>query len=141
MTVTQHALEGRQLLGIVYTDQCAGADVAEGYFFTPDYPTGVDYIITKVIVVGDTALTGTATNYASIVVQDGGAAGTGTTAVTGAAEDFDDGTDMVAGTPITLTASAANRLDAGDVLRCRVTKTALGAFMGKLAWHIFGYGA
>lgn len=140
MSMKQHDLIGSTLIGMVTTDQCAGAVASEGFLHLPDAETNHNWKIDRVEIIGDTALTGTASNYASVAIQDGGAAGTGSTAITGGSEDFDSGTDLVVGTPIVLTPTAANELDGGDVLRCRVTKTGTGAFMGKLTWFVYATG-
>ena len=139
MAIKQHDLSGQFLLGTLYTPTATGTDVVEGYFFIPD-ATG-DYTVNKVVVIGNAALSGTDDDYASVTVQDGGTAGTGTTQLTGASEDFTLGTDIVAGTPITLTASGANVLDGADVLRCRVTKTGSGATIPALVWHVYATGS
>ena len=139
MSIKQHDLSGQQLLASGYTIQVTTTTETEADVFIPD-ATG-DYTINKVVVIPIAAITGQATNYGSFVVQDGGTAGTGTTALTGASYDFDDGNNGVAGTPIVLTATAANVLDGADVLRLRVTKTASGMTIPAAYWYVFGTGS
>lgn len=84
-----------------------------------------DIDIVRVQVIPLTGHTGQATNYMSIAVQDGGALGTGTTAIV-TQRDHVSGTDLTGGTAVTLTATGGYSIASGRIVRFRVIHTGTG---------------
>ena len=84
-----------------------------------------DVDIIRILVTPLTGHTGANTNFMSIAVQDGGALGTGTTAIV-TQRDHTLAVDLTGGTTVTLTPTTPYSVAAGRIVRFRVIHSGTG---------------